>query len=113
AVTERGLRPIVIRIFKWRRSKPVWLEKCEVARVPPVFPTGDVALRDGCSKSARLSDDPIRQQPAAASTGNAELLIIDVATFDHLIHAGHQVFVIVAGIMILNHVPKFLAVADV
>ena len=59
-----------------------------------------------------MSDDPIRQQAAAASTGNAELLIIDVATFDHLIHAGHQVFVIVAGIMILNHVPKFLAVAD-
>src|SRR5690348_16760424 len=46
-VTDRRARAILIRIFKWRRSKPVRLEKCEVTRVPPVFPTSDVSLRDG------------------------------------------------------------------
>ena len=50
------------------------------------------------------------QQSAAASAGHAEFFIVDVAAFDYLIHAGHQIFVIVARIMILNDVAKILAV---
>src|SRR5437588_308866 len=82
----------------------------EVPRVPPIFPTGDIALSDGCGKAARLSHHPVRQQSAAASAGHAKFLIVDVTAFDGCIHARHQIFVIVTRVAILNDVPKFLSV---
>src|SRR5216117_2363435 len=90
--------------------EPVRLEQCEVPRVPPILPAGDIALSDGCGKAARLSHYPVRQQSAAASAGHAKFLIVDVATFDGCIHARHQIFVIVTRVAILNDVPKFLSV---
>src|SRR4029077_3231093 len=95
---------------EWRPSKPSRLEEREVSYVPPVFPTGDIALRNCCSKAPSLSNHPVRQQSAAASAGDTKFFVIDVAAFYYLIDAGHQIFVIVAWITILNHVPKFLAV---
>src|SRR6266513_5443106 len=97
-------------MFEWRRSKPIRLEEREVSCVPPVFPVGDIALRDGCSKASSLSNHPVRQQSAAASAGDTKFFVIDIAAFYHLIEARHQIFVIVAWITILNHVAKFLAV---
>src|SRR4029077_13497488 len=90
--------------------KPVRLKEREVAGVPPVFPAGDVALGDGGSKATRLSNHPVRQQSAAASTGDTKLFVVDVAAFYHVVDAGHQIFVIVAWITVLNHVAKLLAV---
>src|SRR6185312_8713692 len=101
---------ILVRVFEWRRSKPIRLEECEVSHVPPVFPIGDIALRDGGSKAPGLSNHPVRQQSSAASASDTKFLVVDVAAFYHLVDAGHQIFVIVAWITILNHVPKFLAV---
>src|SRR4029077_11227452 len=95
---------------EWRPSKPSRLEEREVSRVPPVFPAGDIALRDGCSKAPSLSNHPVRQQSAAASAGDTKFFVVDVAAFYYVIDAGDQIFVIVAWITILNHVPKFLAV---
>src|SRR4030095_15269863 len=77
---------------------------------PPVFPVGDIALRDGCSKTPGLSNHPVRQQSPATSAGHTKFFVIDIAAFYHLIDAGHQIFVIVAWITILNHVAKFLTV---
>src|SRR5207247_11470533 len=101
---------LVVRVFEWRRSKPIRLKEREVSRVPPVFPTGDVTLRDGRSKASSLSNHPVRQQSAAASAGDTKFFVIDVTAFYHLIDAGHQILVIVARLTFLNHVAKFLPV---
>src|SRR5205823_12855599 len=53
-VTDRRARAILIWIFEWRRSKPVRLEKREVARLPPAFPAGDIPLRDGRINAPRF-----------------------------------------------------------
>src|SRR5438132_9699282 len=60
-VTDRRSGPIIVRFFEWRRLKPVRLEQCKIPRIPPVLPTGDVALSNGCSKTARLPHHPVRQ----------------------------------------------------
>ena len=90
--------------------KPGRLKEREVRRVPPIGPARDVALRNGRGKTRRLTDHPVRQQAAAAAAGHAQLLLVDVAALNHLIDAGHQIFVIVARIMVLNDVAEFLAV---
>ena len=65
---------------------------------------------DGGLEALRLGDRPVGQQPAAAAAGHAEPCRIDVASLDHLVHAGHQVFVVVAGIVVLDDVAEVLTV---
>ena len=86
------------------------LEEREVGGVPPIGPARDVALRDGRGETIRLPDDPIRQQSAAAAAGYAKFLVVDVSALNEFIDSEHQVFVIVARIMVLNDVAEFLAI---
>src|SRR5262249_28281991 len=86
----------ILRILKWRSLEPRWLEEREVSAVPPCSPACDVTLRDASGESVRVPDDPIGKQSATASAGDAELLRVDVAAFDHLINAGHEVAKIIA-----------------
>ena len=39
------------------------------------------------------------------------LVVVDVAAFDQFVDAGHQVFVVVAGIVVLDDVAEILAIA--
>ncbi len=57
-----------------------------------------------------MPNGPVGQQPAAAASRHAQLLFIDVAALDDFIHAGHQVFVVITGIVVLNDVAKLLAI---
>ena len=100
----------ILFLIKRRALEPIGLEKSEVRRVPPVGPARDVALSHRCGEAGCLSHHPIGQQSTAASAGHAHFLFIDIAAPDQFIHAGHQIFVIVARIMILNDVAKILAV---
>ena len=74
-------------------------------------PARDVALRHGRGKTRRLPNHPIREQTTAASAGHAQFFVVDIAALDHLIHAGHEIFVIVARVMVLNDVAEILAVS--
>src|SRR5205823_1867356 len=56
------------------------------------------------------SDGQIGEQAAAAPTSYAQFLSVDVTALDQFIHAGHQIFVVVAGIVILNDVAELLAI---
>ena len=58
-----------------------------------------------------MADDPVREQSTPASSGHAKFFLIDVAAFNELIDTSHQIFEIVAGIMILDHVAEILAVS--
>src|SRR5439155_22598455 len=84
----------------------------KVSRVPPVFPARDVTLGDAGGKPLRVRDHPVGEQAAAAAASNAKLFVIDVTAVDHFIDAAHQVLIVIAGIVILNDVSKFLAVGD-
>ena len=86
------------------------MKQSEVRRVPPIRPARDVALRHRRRETSRVPDDPVRQQPAAAPAGDTEFLLVDKPALDRFIHADHEVFEIVAGIMILDHVAELLAV---
>ena len=61
-------------------------------------------------KRCGLRDRPVGQQPAAAAAGDAEPVRVDVALLQHLVHAGHQILVVVAGIVVLDDVAEVLAV---
>src|ERR1044071_5817472 len=54
---------------------------------------------------------PIREHATATAAGNAKFLFVDVAALDQFIHTGHQVLVIIPGIVVLNYVPEILTVA--
>ena len=58
-----------------------------------------------------MCNRPVGQDSAAAAAGDSELFRIDVALFEHLVDARHQVTVIVAWVAVLNDVSKLLAVA--
>ena len=73
-------------------------------------PARDVALRDRGRESRRMADHPVGQQSAAAAAGYAKFLVVDVTSLDHFIDPGHQVFEIVARIMVLDHVAEILTV---
>src|SRR6185369_3675459 len=110
-VSDRRAASIVFRILERRRLEPRRLEEREISGVPPVRPARDIALRNCRCKTRRLRDGPVSQQTATAAARHTHLLLIDVAALDQLIDAGHQIFVIVAGIIVLDDVPKLLPVA--
>src|SRR6185369_2851623 len=110
-VSDRRATSIVFRILERRRLEPRRLEEREISGVPPVRPARDIALRNCRCKTRRLRDGPVSQQTATAAARHTHLLLIDVAALDQLIDAGHQIFVIVAGIIVLDDVPKLLPVA--
>ena len=109
-VSERRSRFELLLVVKWRRLEPRRLKKSKVSRVPPRTPTRDVALRNGRRKPASLSHNPVRQQSAAASAGHTKFFVIDIAAADHVIYAGHQIFVIVTRIVVLDHVAEILPI---
>src|SRR5690349_3066841 len=110
-VRNRRTPYVILRVLKRWRLEPRRLKQREVRRVPPVSPTRDVALRYCRRESRRLHDGPVRQQATAAAARHTHLLIINVTAFDQLIDTGHQIFVIIAGIVVLNDVSKLLSVA--
>ena len=71
------------------------MSRCETARL----------------EALRLRDRPVGQQTAAAAAGDAEPVRVDVALLEHLVDAGHQVLVVVAGVVVLDDVAEVLAVA--
>src|SRR5437588_32568 len=62
-------------------------------------------------ESVRMSDGPIGEHASAAATSDSKVLFVDIPPLDQLIHADHQIFVIVAGIAVLNDVGKVLSIA--
>src|SRR5256885_10510493 len=62
------------------------------------------------SEMIDMTNHPFSHQPATAAASDAEFFVVDVTALDHFIDAGHQIFKIIAGIMVLNHVAEILAV---
>src|SRR2546425_6215691 len=50
----------IFGIVEGRGLKPGRLKQSEVSRVPPIGPTGDVALRDGGREPSGVTNRPIR-----------------------------------------------------
>src|SRR5262249_55450845 len=100
-ISDRRSSSIVFRILKRRRLEPRRLEEREARGYPPVSPARDGALRYRRRKTRRLRDGPVRQQATAAAACHTHLLLIDVTALDELIDTGHQIFVIIAGIVVL------------
>src|SRR6266550_8872397 len=46
-ITDRRSRPEILFLIERRAFEPARLKQCKIGRVPPIRPTGDVALRDG------------------------------------------------------------------
>ena len=101
----------ILLVVKRRCFEPSRLKQSKIGCVPPINPTRDVALGHGRGEARGLSHHPVREQSATASAGHAQFVLVDVPAANHFIHPGHQIFVIVAGIMILNDVAKILAVS--
>src|SRR5262249_57619503 len=91
-------------------GKPGWGEGVETGRVPEARQIGYRGLRPRGLETIRVPDSPIRQYAAAAAACHAQTFFVNVATLQKLIHSGHQVFVIVTGVVELNDVPEILAV---
>src|SRR4051794_8199016 len=82
----------------------------EISWVPPVGGVWDVTLRNRRREAIGVANGPIRQQAAAAATCHAEFCIVDVTATNHLIDTNHQVFVVVARIVVLDDVAEVLAI---
>src|ERR1700688_1381884 len=61
-------------IKRWR-FEPVRLKESKVGCVPPVSPTRNVALGNGCCEARRLSHYPVREQSAATPASHAEFVL--------------------------------------
>src|SRR5262249_52191886 len=107
---DSGPIRIVLRIPKWWGFKPVRLKQGEVSGVPPGCPIRDISLRDGRGKAISVGDRPVGEHAATASTGDCQLLGIDVASFHDFYNPSHQVAKAIAGIAILNYFSKLLAI---
>src|ERR1700730_6191182 len=73
-------------------------------------PVDDGLGGDGGAEAMGLADDPGGENAAAAAARDEQVMIIDVAALEHLVHAGHEVIVIVAGIIMVDELGKGLAV---
>ena len=73
-------------------------------------PARDVALRDGSRKAVGVTNHPVCKQTTAAAAGHAKFFLVDVAALDRFIDPGHQVFEIVAGVVVLDDIAEFLTV---
>ena len=91
------------------RNQVGW-NSVKVGGEPEPVPVGDVALRDRRLEALRLRDRPVREQAAAAAAGHAEPIRVDVAFLQHFVDAGHQVLVVVAGVVELDDVAEVLTV---
>ena len=107
---DRRPRREVLRILPRRFPEPRRLKQCEVRGEPEAVPVGDVALRDRGLEALRLRDRPVRQEASAAAARDAEATGVHVAAPQHLVDAGHQILVVVAGVVILDDVPEILPV---
>src|SRR2546423_15566172 len=58
------------------------------------------------------ADGPVGEHTAATATGDAHLRRIDVAAFQNLVDADHQILVVVAGIVVLDDVGEILTVGS-
>ena len=68
-------------------------------------------MRDGAGKAVRVGDDPVSQKAAAAASGHSHMLFVDVSATE-FVHASHQIFEIVPGIMVLDDVSKRFVVGS-
>ena len=109
-ISDGRARFEILFLIERRPFEPGRLKQGEVRCVPPMRPARDVALRYCRREASGMSDHPVRQQPAAAAASDAEFFVVDVTALDHFIDAGHQIFKIIARIMVLNHVAEILAV---
>ena len=82
----------------------------EVGGEPEAVPVRDITLRDGGFESLRLGDRPVREQSAAAAAGDAHTIRIDVSSLQQLVDAGHQIFIVVTRVVVLDDVAELLAV---
>src|SRR5260370_5901023 len=57
-----------------------------------------------------MPNGPIGQQSAATPAGHAQLRPVDVAAPNDFVYTGHQVFIVVDGIVVLDNVAKVLAI---
>src|ERR1700741_1560173 len=89
----------------------MWREKSEIRRKPPRGPVGNVTLRYSGREAIGMGDCPVGENAPAAATSHGEFLGIDVAALYEFVHAGHEVAIIVPGIVILNDIAEVLAVA--
>src|SRR5690348_14785641 len=108
---DRGTVNVILRVLEGRSFEPVRLEKCEVGRVPPGGPVGNVSLGNRRCKATRMSDGPIGENATPAASGHAQFLGIDVATLQQFVYPDHQVAIVISGIVILNYVSEVLPVA--
>ena len=109
-VRDRRSLTKALDILERRSLEPRGLKLCKIGRVPPIRPVRYVTLRNGSGKSRGLRNGPIGQHAAARAARDAELFLIDVAAFDDLIDGEHEVFVVVAGIVVLDDIAEILPV---
>ena len=57
-----------------------------------------------------MGNGPVGKYAATAAAGHTELLLVYVAAFEQFVDSGHQITIIVPGIVILNDVAEILSV---
>src|SRR2546428_1009408 len=85
-VAERRPRAEIVGLLPGRALEPGRLEQREIRGVPPRGPVGDGALRNGRGAPVAVPDQPGGPDAPAASAGDAELVLIDVAAPDEIVH---------------------------
>src|SRR6266516_3561612 len=68
----------------------------DVARPEGRDVVADAPLRRRGAEARGVADDPVRHEPAVASAGHIEPLLVDPVRLQRVIDAGHEVFVISA-----------------
>ena len=58
-----------------------------------------------------MTDDPRRQHAAARAAADEKVFLVDPAALQGLVHAGHQVVVVLARVGVLDALDEALAVA--
>src|SRR5579862_5230178 len=108
---DGGTVGVVLRVFERWGLEPLRLKESEVGGVPPRSPVGDITLGRGRGEAVGVSDGPISEDAAAAAASDTEFFAVDVSALENLIDAGHEIAIVIAGIVILDDVSEVLTVS--
>src|SRR5680860_409823 len=82
-----------------------------VGRPDEAQPVDDRAVCGSSAESIGMTDHPGSEYPAAATTVDEHIVLIDIPLRENSVHSIHQVIEVLVGIVVLDGIAEFASVA--